>query len=112
MPQLIFGTLALVALIAGLVVYAVKQSKKEEQDDLKASAAFAEACEDCKSEITEEAIKIELAKEPKVSKKKPAKKTAKKKAKKPVKKEVAVSTFELQPVAPKPRKSRAKKPTV
>jgi hypothetical protein len=110
MPFAIIGTLVFVALVGGIIFYAIQQSKKQDQIDLKSSAEFAEACACKEPEIAEETVKIELAMEPKVSKK-PAKMTAKKKAKKLVKKEVVVpETFELQPV--KPKKPRAKKPTV
>jgi len=111
MSNLIFGLLAFFALLGGIIYYAIQQGKKNEQEELKESAEIAEACACKEPEIAEEAVKIELAMEPKVSKK-PAKMTAKKKAKKPAKKAVIVTeTFELQPVAPKPRKPRAKKPT-
>jgi len=112
MPYAIIGTLVFLALLGGIIFYAIQQAKKQDQEELKSSAEFAEACTFKEPEIAEEAVKIELAMEPKVSKK-PAKMKAKKKSKKPVKKEVIVTeTFEFPTVAPKPRKPRAKKPTV
>lgn len=112
--QAIIGYLVFVAIVVGIILYAIRASKKKDAQDLKTSAEFAEACACKEPEIAEETVKIELAMEPKVSAK-PAKMSAKKKAKKPAKKAViaeVVETVELQPVEPKPRKPRAKKPTV
>lgn len=113
----LFGYFVFLLVIAGIIYYAVLLGKKKDTKELKTSAVFADTYDFKKTELAEEAVKIELAMEPKVSKKKPVKISAKKKAKKPAKKDVAVSGLLPESVnfpltEPKPRKSRAKKPTV